>query len=79
MRDPNQIRTYNGINMDPFNPRHSDIRIDDIAHALAMLCRANGHISHFYSVAQHCLNCEREAQAVCFVCCTMQPNAMSRI
>lgn len=63
MRDPNQIRTYNGINMDPFNPRHSDIRIDDIAHALAMLCRANGHISHFYSVAQHCLNCEREAQA----------------
>lgn len=63
MRDPNQIRTYHGINMDPFDPKPSDIRIDDIAHALAMLCRANGHISHFYSVAQHCLNCEAEAQA----------------
>lgn len=63
MRDPNQIRTYHGINMDPFNPKPSDIRIDDIAHALSMLCRANGHISHFYSVAQHCLNCEAEAKA----------------
>lgn len=63
MRDPNQIRTYHGIDMDPFNPKPSDIRIEDIAHALAMLCRANGHISHFYSVGQHCLNCEQEAQA----------------
>jgi hypothetical protein len=27
------------------------------------MCRANGHIRHFYSVAQHCLNCAREAQA----------------
>ncbi|MFV0497751.1 MAG: phosphohydrolase [Candidatus Fimivivens sp.] len=63
MRDPNQIRTYHGINMDPFNPKSSDICIEDIAHALAMLCRANGHIHHFYSVAQHCLNCEQEAQA----------------
>lgn len=63
MRDPNQIRTYNGIDMDPFNPKAEDIVIDDIAHALSLLCRANGHISHFYSVAQHSLNCEKEAQA----------------
>ena len=27
------------------------------------MCRANGHIRHFYSVAQHCLNCSREAKA----------------
>ena len=63
MRDPNEIRTFHGINMDPFHPRLSDICIEDIAHALAMLCRANGHIGHFYSVAQHCLNCEKEAEA----------------
>lgn len=63
MRDPNQIRTYHGVDMNPFDPRPSDIRIDDIAHALSMLCRANGHISHFYSVGQHCLNCEEEARA----------------
>ena len=63
MRDPNQIRTFHGIYMDPFHPKTADILIEDIAHALAMLCRANGHIRHFYSVAQHCLNCENEAEA----------------
>lgn len=63
MIDPNQIRTFHGINMDPFNPKDEDIIIDDIAHALSMLCRANGHVGHFYSVAQHSLNCEEEAQA----------------
>lgn len=63
MRDKNQIITYTRIDMDPFSPKQSDIDIRDIAHALSLLCRANGHISHFYSVGQHCLNCEREAAA----------------
>ena len=63
MRNPNQIRTYHGIDMDPFCPKREDIDIKDIAHSLSLICRANGHISHFYSVAQHCLNCEKEAQA----------------
>jgi hypothetical protein len=30
-----------------------DIPIDDIAHALSMNCRYNGHISRHYSVAEH--------------------------
>lgn len=63
MKDPNQIRTYHGIYMDPFHPETYEILVEDVAHALAMLCRANGHIGHFYSVAQHCLNCEKEAEA----------------
>ncbi len=63
MRDPNQIRTYHGVDMDPFSPRCEEIDIRDIAHSLSLICRANGHISHFYSVAQHCLNCEEEAAA----------------
>lgn len=63
MRDPDQIRTYHGIDMDPFFPRTEEIDIRDIAHSLSLICRANGHISHFYSVAQHCLNCEAEASA----------------
>jgi len=63
MANPNDIRTYHGIYMDPFSAKKDEIDIRDIAHALSLLCRANGHIKHFYSVAQHCLNCEKEAAA----------------
>lgn len=63
MRNPDEIRTFYGINMDPFHPEENQIDIRDIAHSLSLLCRANGHISHFYSVGQHCLNCEIEAAA----------------
>lgn len=61
MRDKNKIITYMKIDTDPFLPKQSEIDIRDIAHSLSLICRANGHISHFYSVGQHCLNCEREA------------------
>ena len=37
------------------------ISIRDIAHALSMLCRGNGHVSTFWSVGQHCICCAREA------------------
>ena len=56
-----EIKTYSGIMFDPLNPREALIRIGDIAHALSMLCRANGHFKSFYSVGQHCINCAREA------------------
>ena len=59
----NHIRTYTGVYMDPFTMQPEHVRILDIAHALSLTTRANGHISHFYSVAQHCVNCALEAQA----------------
>lgn len=57
------ITTYTGVHFDPVHPIQEDIRIEDIAHALSMLCRGNGHVKIFYSVGEHCLNCAAEAIA----------------
>ena len=58
-----EIMTRSHKMFDPLNPNTSLIDITDIAHSLAMLCRANGHFKSFYSVGQHCINCAREAAA----------------
>ena len=57
------ITTFTGIsfNTTHFNPNQIDIR--DIAHALSMMTRANGHFPEFFSVGQHCIQCAREAIA----------------
>lgn len=47
------ITTVSGIEVDLLNPTFDMINIDDIAHALAMQVRYNGHVRQFYSVAQH--------------------------
>ena len=49
------IQTYTGVRFYPLDPRPEDIFIDDIAHALSMKCRFNGHTNKFYGVAQHSL------------------------
>ena len=58
-----EIMTYTKIMFDPLHPNAEQIDIEDIAHALSMLCRANGHFKSFYSVAQHRINCMKEAKA----------------
>lgn len=55
------IITYTKIKFFPLTPIKEDIRIDDIAHALSLMTRANGHFPEFYSVAQHCIACCKEA------------------
>jgi hypothetical protein len=45
--------TYTGKYFNPIEPDPGLIDIRDIAHALAMKARFNGHCSQFYSVAQH--------------------------
>ncbi|MBR2381474.1 MAG: phosphohydrolase [Clostridia bacterium] len=57
------ILTYQKKEFYPLDPRSKDIDIIDIAHALSLLCRANGHFKHFYSVGLHSLNCAYEALA----------------
>lgn len=51
---PGTIATFpSGLHVDPLNLRTDQVRLEDIAHALGMLCRFNGHVRSFYSVAQH--------------------------
>lgn len=47
------IQTFSGRAFEPMDPSIDQIDIEDIAHALAMVCRFNGHCRRFYSVAEH--------------------------
>ncbi|MDE5966785.1 MAG: hypothetical protein K2G89_08125 [Lachnospiraceae bacterium] len=57
------ITTYSGSHFFPTEPSPEDIHITDIAHALSLLCRGNGHVKTFFSVGQHCIHCALEAKA----------------
>lgn len=51
--------TYFGYELDPNNINSENIDIRDISHSLARICRFNGHITTFYSVAQHSITVSR--------------------
>ena len=53
------IQTFTGRQFFPLAPDPAALDIRDIAHALAHLCRFNGHCRSFYSVADHCLRVSR--------------------
>jgi len=57
------ITTFSGVQFTPLTPNPTQLDIKDIAHSLSLMCRGNGHIIHFYSVLQHCVNCAHEAAA----------------
>lgn len=51
------IETYEGRHFHYFNKAHDEeaITLEDIAHALSLQCRYNGHCKFFVSVAEHSL------------------------
>lgn len=57
------ITTYTGVWFYPLSPDSEALHIEDIAHALSLITRGNGHVKSFFSVGQHCINCAREAKA----------------
>mgnify|MGYP004599253743 FL=1 len=59
----NWINTYTEKYFDVMDPDPDLIDIRDVAHSLSLQCRGNGHVKSFFSVAQHCVNCCREAAA----------------
>lgn len=57
------ITTLSGVNIGPpgiFLPRH--VRLIDITKSLGKLCRYNGHVDRFYSVAEHSVLVSRMAE-----------------
>ncbi len=51
--DNRWIETFTGKSFFPLDPEPDKICIEDITHALSMLCRFNGHCKVFYSIAEH--------------------------
>jgi hypothetical protein len=54
----NYTLLYTGRHFVHTTPTADQVDIEDVAHALSMLCRFGGHTRQFYSVAEHC----------CYVC-----------
>lgn len=57
----NSIRLRSGQNIDLLNPSIDKILLSDIAGALSKICRFGGQINKFYSVAEHSVNCSKQA------------------
>jgi len=51
------ILTHQNIRFDLDKPKPEMIDPEDIAHALANICRFTGHTNRYYSVAEHCVHC----------------------
>lgn len=54
------IQMNSGIAFWPLDPRADEVRIEDIAHSLSLLCRFGGHCRRFYSVAEHSVHVARQ-------------------
>lgn len=53
------ILLHSGAYFNLLQPERSVTHIEDIAHALANICRFCGHTDRFYSVAEHCVHASR--------------------
>jgi len=56
------MNTFSGKKFDPMHMNSEDVSLEDLAHALSLLCRGGGHLKYFYSVGQHSINCKKQGQ-----------------
>ena len=73
------ITTYTGDHFDPTLPEAEHLHIEDIAHALSLICRGNGHVKTFFPLAVIVSTVQRKQLPVSIptdwclpVCFTMQ-------
>lgn len=59
----NTIKLRSGLYLDLSDPQPDQFTFGDIATGLSKLCRFGGHCRYFYSVAEHCVNCDAVAHA----------------
>lgn len=50
------LETYTGLYLDYLDPDPADVCVEDIARALSMTCRFGGHVTRYFSVAEHAVN-----------------------
>ena len=55
------ITTYTRKHLDPVHPDPEGIIIEDIAHALSLSRREQGHVTTFWAVGQRGVCCAKEA------------------
>lgn len=53
------LLTTSHVAYNVIDPCHEDVRAEDVARSLSHICRYNGHVPSFYSVAEHCLRVAR--------------------
>ncbi len=58
----NCMLTGNGNLINLLEPKEEQIHLEDISLSLSKICRYSGGTIHFYSVAQHSLNCYKMAK-----------------
>lgn len=61
--NPDKMNLYSGLCVDPLKMGPDDVTLIDIAHPLSLICRGVGQVKFFFSVAQHSINCAKEAVA----------------
>lgn len=59
MKKSSILRTYTGRRFHHARPHTREICIEDVAHALSLICRYTGHVAVMYSVAEHCVRVSR--------------------
>lgn len=70
------VETYTGKHFYLRDPMVEDICLEDIAHALSLMPRFNGHTKEFYSVAAHSLHVEEMARRKLQGCGAYDPKAL---